>query len=415
MMGPTIQELFKKYLDETITQEEFVRLYQLINDGYDPGELDPLLEAAWSERRYAAPGNDSDRREVLANLLNRIKVRDLYPEQSEMIDTEQAVRYGRSRRSWYRPGWVRYAAAIIVLLASGAWLLFNNRHSAGSAPVAVARPASDITAPKGARTTLTLSSGQQIILDSVGSGTLTVQGGTSVRKLKNGQLAYESGKKNPDNILYNTLSTAKGGQTMVVLADGSKVWLNALSSLRYPTAFAGKERTVELDGEAYFEISSNKDKPFRVNIQGRGEVVVLGTHFNVNAYRDEPTINTTLLEGSVKVKREGTEFVTIKPGQQVQMNDKRMTVEGDADIEEVMAWKNGYFSFDGANTEEIMRQVSRWYDVKIIYEGNIKEERFAGSMPRSANASKLLEVLSLTKTVQFVIQDKTIIVKPFHS
>ncbi len=399
MTGSTIQELFRKYLDETMTQEEFARLYELIKGGYDPGELDPLLEAALSERRYAAPGNDSDRREVLANLLNRIKVKDLY----------------RSRRVWYRQEWVRYAAAIIVLLASGVALLFSNKHSRGGAPVAVAKPASDITAPKGARTTLTLSNGQQIILDSVGSGTLTTQGGTNVRKLKNGQLAYEPGNKNPDNILYNILSTAKGGQTMVVLADGSKVWLNALSSLRYPTAFAGKERAVELDGEAYFEISSNKSKPFRVNIQGRGEVVVLGTHFNVNAYKDEPTVNTTLLEGSVKIKKEGTDFITIKPGQQVQMNPKRLTIANDADIEEVMAWKNGYFSFDGASTEEIMRQITRWYDVKIIYEGNIKEERFAGSMPRSANASKLLEVLSLTKTVQFVIQDKTIIVKPFHS
>jgi ferric-dicitrate binding protein FerR (iron transport regulator) len=433
----SIQELFQKYLDETITPAELTRLYELIGGGYDPKELDPLLEAAYADSRYAVTDSEAGRKEALEGLLDRIMVKELYPELSDTAEGDEngggrgrsglgwrsrrdesgahGDRHGSIKRGW---GWRRYAAVAAVLLTAGAYLLYNSRHSGVPVPaMAMNKPVKDIAAPTGAKTTLTLSGGQQILLDSAGSGPLAVQGGTSVRKLKNGQLAYENGSRNPNALLYNILSTAKGGQTMVVLADGTKVWLNALSSLRYPTAFPGRERLVELDGEAYFEVSTDKSKPFKVNIRGKGEVEVLGTHFNVNAYQDEPTINTTLLEGSVRVNRKGgaaETAVTIKPGQQAQMDEQRLRVDKDANLEEVMAWKNGYFFFDGANIEEIMRQVSRWYAIQIIYEGNVKGERFAGSLPRSANASKLLEVLSLTKTVSFDIQDNVIIVKPFH-
>ena len=445
MTDLTIQQLFEKYLDDTITPDELQRLYALIGDGYSPDKLDPLLEAAFTEGRYAVSTDAAKRQEILSGLLDRI-----------------------TERPYRRPAiisarlWVGYAAAVLVICAS-VFLFYYKR--TGKVPVSVARhqQVKDIPAPTGAKATLTLSGGRQIILDSAGNGQLAVQGNTSIRKLKNGQLAYAAGGNDPAEILYNTLATTKGGQTMVVLSDGTRVWLNALSSLNYPTAF-GKERTVGLDGEAYFEVSEDKSKPFKVKIRDKGEVVVLGTHFNINAYRDEPTINTTLLEGAVRVNSGTaspgalspgapspgaassggtasggtsagtaaatagsapatggtaaatgvqTASATIKPGQQVQLKDDRLIVNNNVNIEEVMAWKNGYFSFDGASTEEIMRQVSRWYDVSIVYEGHTKDERFAGSMPRSANASRLLEVLSLTKTVRFVIDDKTITVKPY--
>jgi len=412
MTNLTIQQLFKKYLDDTITKEELQHLYALIGEGYNPDQLDPLLQAAFTEGRYTGSADAAERQEILSGLLERISGQP--QRRTRIISLRQ---------------WVGYAAILLVIAGAG-FLFYNIRTGKTPVPLAVRQPAKDIPAPKGAKATLTLSGGQQIILDSAGSGQLAVQGNTRIQKLKNGQLAYAAAANNPNEILYNTLSTTKGGQTMVVLSDGTKVWLNALSSLKYPTAF-GKERIVALDGEAYFEVSGDKSKPFKVNIRDKGEVVVLGTHFNINAYRDEPTINTTLLEGSVRVSS-GTvstggavsggsqagsavavSSTTIKPGQQVRQKDDQLIVSNNVNIEDVMAWKNGYFSFDGASTEEIMRQVSRWYDVSIVYEGNTKDERFAGSMPRSANASRLLEVLSLTKTVQFVIADKTITVKPY--
>jgi ferric-dicitrate binding protein FerR (iron transport regulator) len=224
-------------------------------------------------------------------------------------------------------------------------------------------------------------------------------------------------------IQYNTLTTATGGQTMVILADGSKVWLNALSSLRFPTVFTGSQRIVELEGEAYMEVTGDKSKPFLVNVSGRAHILVLGTHFNINAYKDEPTINTTLLEGAVRVSKDDNkeasqggsgEAVTLKPGQQAQLGGCQILIDKDANTEEVMAWKNGYFSFDGATVEQIMRQVGRWYDLKVVYEGDVKNERFAGSVPRTADAGKLLETLSLTQTVRFELDHGTIYVKPFH-
>ncbi|HTI90252.1 MAG TPA: FecR domain-containing protein [Puia sp.] len=421
MTNLTIQQLFQKYLEDTITKDELQRLYALIGEGYSPDQLDPLLQATFTEGKGTMSTDAAERQEILSGLMDRINGQ---PHQ-------------RTRTISLRQ-WVGYAA-MLLLIAGAGFLFYTIRTGKAPAPLANHQPAKDIPAPKGAKATLTLSGGQQIVLDSAGNGQLAVQGNTRIQKLKNGQLAYAAAGNNPDEILYNTLSTTKGGQTMVVLSDGTKVWLNALSSLKYPTAF-GKERTVTLDGEAYFEVSGDKSKPFKVNVRDKGEVVVLGTHFNINAYRDEPTINTTLLEGSVRVSsgaaatggavpdgsgagssvaggsRTGSAAVssaTIKPGQQVRQKDDQLIVSNNVNIEEVMAWKNGYFSFDGASTEEIMRQVSRWYDVSIVYEGNTKDERFAGSMPRSANASRLLEVLSLTKTVQFVIADKTITVKPY--
>lgn len=412
MTDLSLQELFKRYLDETITREQLARLHELISSGYDQEQLDPLLEAAFVGGQYAVPTDAAQRQQILAGLLDRIMIKELVPGQNENNELIEMYpdRQGDRRHGWRRIGYAAAAAALV----SGFALLWFNRHPVNiAAPVAMNKPARDISAPVGAKATLTLSGGQQIILDSAGNGQLAIQGNTRIHKLKNGQLAYEKDNSSPANILYNTLSTTKGGQTTVMLSDGTKVWLNALSSLRYPAVF-GKERNVELDGEAYFEVSDDKSKPFKVNIQGRGKIVVLGTHFNVNAYKDEPSVKTTLLEGSVKVERGGAGSVTIRPGQQVQMNDRQLLVNNAVNTEEVIAWKNGYFSFEDAGTEEIMRQVSRWYDVRVIYEGNVKDERFAGSMPRSANASRLLEILALTKTVQFTIEDKTIIVKPFH-
>jgi len=259
---------------------------------------------------------------------------------------------------------------------------------------------------------LTLADGSTIVLDSAKNGALTSQGNTKVIKLNNGQLAYSSSGAT-NEVLYNTMSTPRGGQYKLVLSDGSKVWLNAASSIHYPTSFPGNERKVEITGEAYFEVAHDAKKPFKVSVNNM-EVQVLGTHFNVNAYRDERTINTTLLEGSVKVTK-GSSMSILKPGQQAIIqqagDDKKITVENNIDVEAVIAWKNGYFSFTNADMTAVMRQISRWYDVDIVYEGKIPDRKFGGEISRNLNASQALKILQASK-VHFRIEGKKIIVLP---
>jgi ferric-dicitrate binding protein FerR (iron transport regulator) len=216
-------------------------------------------------------------------------------------------------------------------------------------------------------------------------------------------------------LAYNTIATPRGGQYQLVLADGSKVWLNASSGLRYPTAFTGKERRVELTGEGYFEVAKNASMPFHVQVN-QMDVEVLGTHFNINAYDDESAVKTTLLEGSVKVvKRETANVkenpIVLQPGQQAEMKPHSpLAINHSPNIEEVMAWKNGLFQFKAAGIETVLRQAARWYDVEFVYKGNIPE-KFSGQISRSANAEQLLKILELTGKVKFEINGKTIIVK----
>jgi transmembrane sensor len=194
------------------------------------------------------------------------------------------------------------------------------------------------------------------------------------------------------------------------LSDGTDVWLNAASSITFPTAFTGKERKVTVTGEVYFEVAKNKAKPFKV-IANEAEIQVFGTHFNVNAYADEPATQTTLLEGSVKITR-GSSTAMLEPGQQATLNKSgQMSIVEDADIEMVMAWKNGFTSFKSADIQSIMRQVSRWYNVDVYYEGNIPERKFTGDISRNANLSQLLRLLEVSK-IHFTIEKNRLTVIP---
>lgn len=313
----------------------------------------------------------------------------------------------------FKRPWLRYAAAIVILAVGGAAYLLTDPGQ----PKQIVRKQEELfkhdimAGTNGA--ILTLSDGSTVILDSVANGVITKDGNSKLIKKDDGQLAYQAngvGKV----ILYNTLSTDRGRQFQVTLPDGTKVWLNASSSLRYPTFFSGSRRVVELTGEGYFEVMHNTAMPFVVK-KGHAVITVIGTHFNVNAYDDEASMKVTLLEGSVKVAETTTHAEQIiKPGQQLEITENhQLNVINDINLEEVVAWKNGLFMFNGATTETIMRQVQRWYDAEIIYEGNVKQERFAGSIRRSENASKLLEVLELTKTLKFDIRGKKIIVRPY--
>ncbi|MGV3509862.1 MAG: FecR family protein, partial [Sphingobacteriaceae bacterium] len=233
---------------------------------------------------------------------------------------------------------------------------------------------------------------------------------TEIIKSDNGQLQYLSlNSDNKQEVLYNTLSIPRGGQYKVVLPDGTQVWLNAASSLKYPTAFNGNERVVQLEGEAYFEVAKNAAQPFRVEVKDV-KVTVLGTHFNINGYTDEAHIKTTLLEGSVKISK-GPVQQLLHPGEQA-ITGKSSTIEVvKANSDEVLAWKNGYFNFHRSNLQEVMRQLSRWYDVDIKYEGKVPDREFGGEISRNSKASEVLKILELSD-VHFRIEGEHIIVMP---
>lgn len=266
-------------------------------------------------------------------------------------------------------------------------------------------------APGGNKATLTLANGSVIILEDADNGTLSEQGNIKIVKLNDGQLAYNtSGDENNTEPVYNTISTPKGGQYQIVLPDKSKVWLNAASSLHFPTSFTNKERKVELTGEGYFEVAKNASMPFKIKVNDT-EVEVLGTHFNISAYENEDEIKTTLLEGSVMINK-GSQSVTLKPGEEAldKKGARLITVKKVIDVEASVAWKNGYFQFENLTINQIMRQISRWYNVDVIYEGKSPSGHYVGKPSRDLNLSEIIKLIEISG-VKIEINDKKVIVK----
>ncbi len=258
---------------------------------------------------------------------------------------------------------------------------------------------------------LTLGNGQKILLDSAGTGELAVQGNTMLRKLDSGSLSYSvRGAKKEEDVVYNRLTTPRSGQYQLILPDGSHVWLNNISSIRYPTSFRGKNRTVELTGEAYFEIASQPAQPFIVKVNGQ-EVEVLGTSFNIMAYPDEGAIQTTLLTGAVKVKAANA-AVQLRPDEQAQWSGTgHIKVLTDVPSQEIVSWKNGFFYFGRASLKEVMRQLARWYDVEVRYEGAVPDIEFGGKIDRSLSLDDLLKFLNKNE-VHFRLEGRVLIVLP---
>jgi transmembrane sensor len=264
----------------------------------------------------------------------------------------------------------------------------------------------------GNKAVLSLADGSHIILDSAKIGELANQGGASIYKSADGQVVIDASKiaGNANAVTYSTLSTPRGGQYVIKLPDGTSVWLNSSSSIKFPSAFINKERNVELTGEAYFEVAKDASKPFRVKTATQN-VEVLGTHFNINAYTDEPDVVTTLLEGSVKVAPfAGSKTLILKPGQQARLNGDIKLYNVDADL--YVDWKNGYFKFEQEDLHSIMRKISRWYDVDVSYKGNVTEEGFVGTVPRSKDITEVLNALKFTGLINYKIEGKHITVTP---
>ncbi|TCD26976.1 FecR family protein [Pedobacter psychrodurus] len=283
------------------------------------------------------------------------------------------------------------AASIILCFSLGLYFIVQRN----VVPLTAKTELKDIP-PGSHKALLTLADGTVVNLDDAKNGQIANQNGIVIRKSKNGQLEYVINEvQNASLKGSNAISTPRGGQYQVSLPDGTKVWLNAATTLKYPYAFAKNERVVELNGEAYFEVSKDHTRPFRVKTEVQ-TVEVLGTHFNINAYNDEAAVKTTLLEGAVKVSA-ASGSVNLHPGEQSQLNtnNARLIVDQQIDIDKEMAWKNNIFSFDNDDLQTIMRQISRWYDVDVVYQGKITSEKYIGEIPRNSNLAEVFKILEL--------------------
>ncbi|MBN9381844.1 MAG: FecR domain-containing protein [Chitinophagaceae bacterium] len=387
-------ELLDQYLAGTISPEGKAQLKKLLDSPAYLDELKSLMEESFHNDAFLSEEDPRIKEIIQQNLQQKIAETTILSNRpSKLLNLRRLM----------------VAAAVLGIIGISA-LLFIFHPPARHKEVAAVSKRSDVAPPKSSAATITLADGSRIALDSLTNGIIASQRNVNVIKLSDGQIAY---KGNSSETVYNTLFNPRGSTVVTLtLSDGTKVWLNNESSLRYPVAFVGKEREVEITGEAYFEVFHDRSKPFTVAING-AKVEVLGTHFNINSYPDAASINTTLLEGSIKVSRNGTARL-IKPGDQAQVyQNGAIDIKSNVDLKDVMAWKNGYFHFDGVSTETIMKQISRWYDVDIVYVGDVKNELFAGSLPRSANVSEVLSLLEMTKTVRFSLEEKKIVVKPY--
>jgi len=397
------QYLVQQYLNDKCTAEELAEFWQQINQLEDETVIQTELEAYWQR---SADGN-----KMPAAGWEQV-LQQAYSKAGPHVQEPVVI-------PLWRKAVFRWAAAAVVVLSMGvaAYWVLNNNKTVSTPKAVVTTTLQDVPAPQNNRATITLSNGQTVYLDSAGNGVLASEANVKVVKLADGKIIYKgSAGKN----VYNLLRNPKGSKVIdMTLSDGSRVWLNAGSSINYPVTFAGKERHVIVQGEVYFEVAHNKAMPFIVT-SGAMDVEVLGTHFNVNAYRDEPAVRVTLLEGSVKVREfaminghlKRANETLLKPGEQAVLaaDHSPLTIDHSANLQQVMAWKNGLFSFTGADLATVMRQLSRWYNVDVKYEGQIPARKFSGEITRDLTLSQLMNGLQ-SLGIKFNIQGRTMIVQ----
>lgn len=378
-MNPRITYLWQRFTARKATRAELDELMALLSTGDHDEESRQYLQQLFE----ATPAEKEDRARwepVLETILHPV---------GALEETHRLIRRAVA------------AAAVILLMAGGFWL-WRAERSAKRVSAAVA----EVT-PGGNRAVLTLAGGQKVILDSAAIGTLAVQGSTHVEKLADGQLAYErEDKTGQAPSLYNTMTTPRGGQYQLTLSDGTKVWLNAASSITYPITFNGHSRPVEVTGEVYFEVKHDEKRPFMVKVGGQ-TIEDIGTRFNVNAYMDEPAQVTTLLEGAVKVGEH-----ILSPGDQAAVTAAGTIEVSKGDPEQAVAWKNGLFDFSDASLQEVMRQLGRWYDVEVTYEGNVPARQFNGMIGRSLNLSQVLKGLAKERVHYRIEAGNKLIITP---
>ena len=391
MQQEEVQKLVEKYLHNSASAEETEKLFQWYRSEMN-------TDSEWN----FDPQEDEEN--LKSFIFSKIDVPDLAERQIPVY------------RRYYS---LAAAATVLIFLVSGLYF-YIKKDQIQTAPVpvkvAVKQKVKDIQ-PGGIKAILTLSDGKQIVLDDSQNGVVINQGGIKIHKNSKGIIEYtliksaneqSSKEKQEIQTVYNTIQTPVGGKFQLNLADGSKVWLNSASSLRFPVFFAGDTREVELKGEAYFEVSKN-DKKFSVR-SGNQTVEVLGTHFNINAYSDEPSITTTLIEGAVRVIELNTKKSQIlKPGEQSKV-DREIRIQR-KDTQAELAWKEGYFYFENASIQTVMRQLSRWYGITARYEAALPEHHFEGAIATNLTLLEVLEILEKSN-IHFRLEGKEVVVMP---
>ena len=383
-----IKQLFKKYINGKATPEEkvFVEKYYQYFDAAD-----------FDFENFS----DKEKSEIKTSLLQKIDNRILEINNVPVLPL-------------YRRVYMQLAVAAVFLIVIGGYGVYISQKLKPKIGLSQAMRFKNDIAPGHNGATLTLNNGQNIVLDSSGDGLVATDGAMNVMK-ENGEIKYEDLRSTNNNSpVYNTITTEKGKQWHLVLPDGSKVWLNAASSIHYPLSFINNERLVEISGEAYFEVVHNSSKPFKIKLPNGSIVEDIGTVFNINTYEEETISKATLVEGSIRVTNNGMSKI-LKPGQQAQINNyfqnsvDAIHIINDADLEETLAWKNGFFKFNGYSIDEIMKQVKNWYNVKIIYKDKIPDE-FVAKIKRDMPVSEILKLLEATGLVHFEIDGNTITV-----
>ena len=391
--------LLKSYVEHTINDDELGELSEYIREESQDPALQELMQDFWNNM---SPDHDLV-----------IPKDDIYQNVTEN-PLFKAASPGPVVKQLYK--WNKlflYAASIFLILACGV-VLYQNAKDNGVTTGQLTKnnnPGKSIT-PGMTKAVLTLANGSKMLLAGTVKETLASQNGVLLEQ-DNGQLIYHGDKRQNgiNGSPENSIMTPRGGAYQLRLEDGTAVWLNSASSITYPVAFSGHERRVKISGEAYFEVAKNAKKPFIVEANGT-EVKVLGTHFNVSAYEDDEAVKTTLVEGAVRVGKNG-QFALLKPDQQATVlhGTSRIHVK-DIDAMEALAWKNGVFLFNNENIKVVMKVISRWYDIDVVYKGDVTNKTFGGTISRFENFEKLLKTLELTGAIQFKIEGRRVIVMP---
>ncbi|WP_114936714.1 FecR family protein [Mucilaginibacter endophyticus] len=401
MNNDRLRSLLEQYFNDAISDADREELLSYLNN--NPDDVSGAVDEEMLNLE-GTPGFDEARaQKVLADIKADPRFKD------DVIVPVPVI--GKRNIMKLYAGWVKIAAAVLIFASVGFYFVRRQKMGAVKNEVAANRAAKIV--PGGNKAILTLAGGKSIVLDSAANGALASTGKSQVNKVGDGKLVYDvlpnATHAGVNAVLYNTLTIPPGGQYQVVLPDGTQVWLNSSSSLSYPTEFTGNSRTVKLTGEAYFEVAKNKDKPFYVEMNNV-QVKVLGTHFNISAYSDDKDLTTTLLEGSVQISKSGS-LALLKPGQQAVISSNANAIAvSKANLNQAMAWKNGYFMFNDDNIVDIMKKVSRWYDADIEYQGNFANQRFGGTFTRSKSITDLLKSLEQIGNVHFKITGRRITV-----
>lgn len=399
----SVQNLLIDYVSNQIDTHGYKKLMDLIAASADDAELYAFMERVWNSRDLEQP---------FSKLQSEILYRRIITDQR--FNPDEAAVVPLSSKSVNHKFWKIASAAVVLITVAVSLSFYLNSNNRFSKDVL----SEHHIPPGGNKAVLTLSNGEQIALTNIDNGKIADQGIVSITKTADGQLTYSmantkanlsKGKDLADQ--YNKIETPLGGQYQLRLPDGTKVWLNAASSLRFPAYFApGEKRTVVLTGEAYFEVAHHKKQPFIVKTD-RQEVTVLGTHFNINTYLNEPFVKTTLIEGRVSVTA-NSHTSLLQPGQESLLDaGNKMRVDL-ADLESVLAWKNGKFIYNNEDLYSIMRKVERWYNVQIVYKGDFTGRVFNGSISRFNTVAEVLRKFELTNNLHFKIEGRRITVMP---